>query len=122
MIKMTESQALEYIKANVGNLATYPAECFALRGDNYIPVQKFRRSWESPDGERAYRLPGVCGCYICENDMFGDYTTVTSLPISNARRYGKNVFLLQGEKVGYGTDEGEGEVVLRNHKIIAIID
>jgi hypothetical protein len=120
MKRMTEAEAIEYIRNNAENLDHSRNECFAVRGDDYIPARKFRNSWDRPDGVKTTRLDGVCACFVAENDMFGDYLDVSSLPDTSA--YGRHRFLLRGEKLGYGNDEWSSEIILANHKIIAIIE
>lgn len=119
MKTMTETEAIEYIRRNAGNLNYEARECFAVRGDDFIPSKKFRNSWNRPDGEKTTRLDGVCACFVAENDMCCEYEDVSSLPDTGC--YGRNRFLVVGEKIENGNDEWNGEVVLNNHRIIAII-
>jgi len=119
MKTMTEAEAIEYIRTNAGSLNYENSECFAVRGDNFIPAKKFRNSWNRPDGIKTTRMNGVCACFVAKNDMFGEYENIDTLP--DTKCYGKNRFLLKGELIESGNDEWDGEVVLGKHSIIAII-
>lgn len=120
MRAMTSEQAIKYIKDNASKLDYSKEECFAVRGDDYIPADKFNNSRHHTDGVADYELDGVSACYVAENDPFGDYETITSLP--DTSDYGEYKFLLVGERLEWGEDDWAQEVILSNHRIIAIIE
>lgn len=122
MKKMTIAEATAFIRENAEKLDYHKKECFAIRSDDFIPKKKFRNSYERLDGEKGRRLPGVCACYICENDLFGDYESAT-IPKHLIGYYGEHTFLLVGEIVQSetGNDDFNKEVILRNHRILAEI-
>lgn len=118
---MTREAAIKYMEDNYNMTYKIKNGTFAVRGDDYIPKKKFRKSWSRPDDTKTHTLPGVSAMQI---DMWVD--KVESMP--DVTRYGKNTFLLIGEIVQYGDDiENQEnitcqEIVLKNHKIIAIIN
>ena len=117
MKTMTMTDAENYVRENAEKLDYHLSQCFAVRGDDFTPKKKFRKSWNNPEGEKPERLPGVCAMFVAENDTFGDYESAI---IPDASVYGNNIFLLQGEKCDIVVND-EGEVVLADHKIIAKI-
>lgn len=119
MREMTMKQAIQYIRDNAQSLDYSKDECFAVRGDDYIPEAEFNNSRHHTDGVADYELDGVSACYVAENDPFGDYTRIQSLPDTSC--YGKHQFLLVGERLEWGEDDWAQEVVLGNHRTIAII-
>lgn len=93
-------------------------EIYALRGDNVIVKNKFRRSFQSPDGERKYRLNGVSAIFLSSErptlEMIEDALT-------SVHTYGDNIYLLKGEENDeLGNDIGE--IILSTHKILSRID
>lgn len=120
MKTMTYEEAEQYIKDNVEKLNYNRGECFAVRGDNYIPKKKFRKSWNRPDGKKTTRLPGVCACFVAEYDMWGDWRNCY---IPATCEYGEYAFLLKGEKTycELENDEWNKEVILNPHEIIAML-
>lgn len=90
----------------------------AIRGDDAVVKKSFRRSWNTPDGVRTTRLPGVCAVYVGY-----DFITLEDLTtaIERAYSYGKNLYLLEGDSPTdmqdvYGNDPGER--LLTSHKIL----
>lgn len=120
MRTMNALEAIEYVRDNAGKLNYEKNECFAVRGDNFVPSRKFRDSWNRPDGVKTNRLAGVCACFLAENDPFGNFERIEELP--DTRCYGRHQFLLRGDRCEeYGNDEWNSEVILLNHVIVAEI-
>ncbi len=119
MKKYTIDQAIQYIKLNI----TDSGIVFAVRGDNYIPRRKFRKSWNRPDGIKTTRKSGVCGLFIAKYNSWDEAPNDITAEIIAARKYGKHVFLLAGYDYYDGNDEYDGmwEIVIKDHKIIAEI-
>ena len=121
---MTEQEAIKYVNSHLSELDVYSNEIFAMRGDNYVPVRKFRNSHEWEDGNMLTNLlPGVCACNVMQYDIYHDAEEIESIP--DVKGYGKYRFLLRGYKCdmdGTESDYWNGEVILSNHKIIAIVE
>jgi hypothetical protein len=99
-------------------------EIFAIRVDEFVPARKFRKSISRPvssyAGYTEKQLPGVCAVFVAQNAAGGD-NTIEKLP--DTSHYGEQRFLLKGSK-HYKSDflmDDENEVILADHKIIAII-
>ena len=119
MKQMTHEQALEYIEKNIAS------DCivFAIRGDNFIPKNKFRKSWNRPDGIKTTRKNGVCGMLVAKNNAWDEAPESMLKEIENAKTYGSHVFLMSGTNYYGGNDEYSGmqEICIKDHKIICEI-
>lgn len=120
--RMTEQEAIEYVNSHLSEIDPYSGEMFAIRGDHFIPAKKFKSSnvWE--DGNKLpEKLPGVCACWFAGRDIYGDWEDVEEIP--SMKEYGDYRFLLRGYKYDMdGTESDQGEVILSNHEIIAIVE
>lgn len=115
---------LAEINTNVNNLDYNVNEVYALRGDNFIPKKTFRKSFNSPDTKKTTRMDGISGVELAINAAGGDNSISMNhllKQIEKAGKYGKNIFLLKGEKIGLGNDEWNNEIMLGKHKIIGKI-
>ena len=72
--------------------------------------------WDN-ENQTPRKLGGVCACEI-PHGVCGDYSE-SSLP--DVRDYGRLQFLLVGRVIAYGNDDWANEVVLAEHRILAII-
>ena len=117
--KFTKKQALGYIKLNISKQNVV----FGIRGDDFYPSTKFRKSWNRPDGEKTTRLNGVSCMLVAQYNSWDDYPESIDKEVKNAKRYGQHIFLLQGTSFFYGNDEYDGlqEIIIRDHKIICEI-
>lgn len=115
----------EIINDTVDNLNYENNEVYAIRGDDYVPKKQFRNSFNRPDGVKGKRIDGISAIQVAENAAGGDntiYLEDVADAINKARGYGKNVFLIKGERTPtIGNDEWNREVILKNTKIIGII-
>lgn len=120
--RMTEQEAIEYVNSHLSEIDPYSGEMFAIRGDDYIPAKKFRSSnvWE--DGNKlTEKLPGVCACWFVVRDVYGDWEGVEEIP--SMKEYGDYRFLLRGYRYDVdGTESDQGEIILSNHEIVAIVE
>lgn len=114
----------EHINNTVDNLNFEKDEIYALRGDDFIPKQKFRKSWNRPDGKKTERMEGTSGVELSSNSAGGDNTIdikYLKKQIEKTKSYGDNIFLIKGERIGYGNDDFNDEIILGTHKIIGKI-
>jgi hypothetical protein len=111
---MTVEEVIDYI------LNAETSDDFSFRGDSYIPARKFRNSHYHPsdvdDGEE-FDLGGVSAIKVM--DYSEQYIRDAA---KHARRYGSNLFLLQGEATNaHEWANDPGEVLMASHKIICIV-
>ena len=115
MIKiMTIGEVVEYI-----NNSNYIEPCnhFSIRGDDYTPVKKFRKSKYHGDDCAEHTLSGTSAIVITYPSA--DYIQQA---IDIAEKYGKKVFLLEGEIYNAGDiDCDPCEILVGGHKIVAEI-
>lgn len=110
MNKMTLIEAIEYIE-------THEDENFAFRGDDYVPVKKFRPSrYHGDDPVEKKSIGGVCAIGVSSAAEREEIAARACL----AREYGVYVYLLKYERSDYGDDRFE--YVLSDHQIIGRID
>ena len=110
MKKMTLLEAVEYIE-------NHEDENFAFRGDDYIPVKKFRPSrYHGDDPVKNKSIGGVCAIGVSSS---GNDRKQIIARACLARYYGENVFLLKYERSGCGEDNFE--YILSDHQIIGLI-
>lgn len=88
---------------------------FSVRGDDFVPDDKFNNSHYHGDDEPEYELPGVSAIFIPARDK--QYIVDA---IRKARHYGKNVFLLAGE-TGNNSMGDPDEILMTTHRIVGII-
>ena len=112
--QMTIQEAIEYIKNEDTN------DDFAFRGDNFIPSGAFNNSFYHPsdidDGEE-YELDGVSAIKVvaCEEQYIVKAAKM-------AKKYGKNLFLLQGCADNADEENHDpGECLMTEHKIVCLV-
>ena len=109
---MTIQEAIEYIKNENTN------DDFAFRGDDFIPVRKFRNSRYHGDDEQEFNLGGVSAIKV---NAYGEQYIREAA--NTAKRYGKNLFLLQGYAINaHEWANDPGECLMTEHKIVGIIN
>jgi hypothetical protein len=89
-----------------------------IRGDDAFIQNKFRNSWNRPDGEKTTRLPGVSVLGLGHNNI--DEKSLLDA-IMNAGRYGSNVYLLEGQvpsRIQHLAND-VGERLMTENKILA---
>jgi hypothetical protein len=91
---------------------------FAFRGDDFVPVKRFRKSKYHGDDRSEYQLNGVSAIHIpALNDEY------IKDAIRQARKYGKNIFLLRGESQNADdTYNDPGEICMVSHEIVCIVE
>lgn len=108
---MTIEQAVRYMQ-----------ECpdhrdFAVRGDDFTPSKKFRRSWYHGDDTKPFRLAGVSAVSIPYYSA--DYV---ARAVRNAKKYGKTVHLISGTQINaHEIYHDPGECLIIDNKIECII-
>jgi len=110
--KMTVAEVVEYLT----NVDTF--DDFSFRGDDFIPVKRFRKSRYHGDERPKYQLPGVSAIFIpaLEEQYIMD-------AIKRARLYGKNVFLLRGQLQNADDVYNDpGEILMVRHEIVCIVE
>jgi len=118
---ITNKKWLNIINDTVDNLNYESLEIYALRGDNFIPSKKFKKSFNRPDGAKTTKLDGVSAIGLAQNAAGGDNSINLDFlkqQIKKAKQYGKNIFLIKGDQIDVGNDDFNNEVILGNHKII----
>jgi hypothetical protein len=116
----TPNRALQYIHDNLDR----DGIVFGVRGDNYVPASRFRKSWNRPDGVRTTRKNGVCAMYIGGENQFGLFDEKAFWEsLENSTNYGSFCFLLEAFDFYYGDDEYGGlhEIVMKSPRIVATI-
>jgi len=109
--KMTVKEVISHI------LDDDSSDDFAFRGDNFEPVRKFRKSKYHGDNMPEYQLPGVSAVNIAA--YRAEYIVKA---IEEAKRYGKNVYLLKGETRNADDITGDPhEVIMMSHEIVCIV-
>lgn len=108
---MTAQQVIEYIE----NSETF--DDFAFRGDDFIPAKSFRKSRYHGDDGPEYELKGVSSIKVA--DCQEQYIIEA---MEQARKYGDNLFLLQGRAINADDENHDhGECLMTSHKIICIV-
>lgn len=112
--KMTIKKAIDYIENEDTN------DDFSFRGDDFIPSDTFNNSFYHPsdidDGEE-YELGGVSAIKVmaCEEQYI-------IKAAEKAKKYGKNLFLLQGCADNADEENHDpGECLMVEHKIVCIV-
>lgn len=110
---VTQQQAIDMILSDDD-----PYYTMGFRGDDFIPVRKFRKSSYHGDEESEFQLSGVSAIVIQPVNEEGIIKAITK-----ARKYGKNVFLLKGEwENAHEVFNDPGEILFTEHKILAIVE
>ena len=119
MKTMSHEQAIKFIEENI----TTNGIVFAVRGDDFIPKNKFRKSWNRPDGVKTTRKNGVCGMLVAQSNSWDESPESIKKEIENAKSYGSNVFLICGTSYYSGNDEYSSmqEICIKNHKVVCRI-
>ena len=93
----------------------WDAGCVGIRGDDFIPKSKFRKSRYHGDEKKYYQLDGV-SCISVSNNCYWE-EILRAIELANG--YGDNIFLIIGRDYEYGDDHAE--VVIKDHKILAVL-
>lgn len=111
--EMTLEQAIEYIESeNADN-------DFCFRADSFIPETTFENSKYHGDNEDDYGMD-LGGVSVIKVMM--DKRKYIMDAFNLAKRYGKNVFLIDGYLINaHDIYHDAGEALATNHKIVAII-
>jgi len=110
--RLTVSDVIDIITADES-----PFINFAIRGDDFIPVKKFRASRYHGDDSRSFRLPGVSAINIA-----GTEEKYIVSAIKTAMQYGDNIFLLMGDITNAnGAFHDADEVIVKNHSVVGIL-
>jgi hypothetical protein len=119
MKTITKTEALDYIAKNIG----VQSIVFGIRGDSFVPVKKFRKSWNQPDGIKTTLKNGVCALLITQYGCQDFVPENLDNEVRAAQSYGEHIFLLEGTSHYDGNDEHHGlrEICIRDHKIVAEI-
>jgi hypothetical protein len=94
---------------------------YFIRADNYIPKTKFSNSYNSPDGEKTTKLPGLCiiNTLQCMSNSYD--CVLKGVKFAQRMGYGKYIFLVTGKYSSsltgrYANDPYEG--IITNNKIV----
>ena len=89
-----------------------------IRGDDAIIKNKFRKSWNRPDGNKTTRLPGTSVIGLGRDNLT---KAALSDAVKSARRYGENIYLLEGDaptSIQWMAND-IGEKLLSTNKVIS---
>lgn len=109
---MTIQEAIEYIQNEETN------DDFAFRSDDFTPESTFNNSWYHGDDEPEFELDGVSAIKVM---AYGE--SYIRKAAEMAKRYGSNLFLLQGYAINaHEWANDPGECLMTEHKIVGIIN